>query len=535
MKEIIIPLLASLISLGSFASTEKQNASLNSLDMPPKPTNILWIYMEDQNGWNNAYGDFTVATPNIASFAKSGVLFNNTIMPAPVCSATRSAIITGKHQAALGTHQHRSSRSTRASIFLPEGYKTVPELFKEAGFATFNIGKDDYNFKYDRSTLYSEHPGPVVGWDGGMDGENFDWAKELKNKPFFGQIQLKGGKWGAKALPTFGLEKVDRSKMKLPAYYPDTDTYRNDWALHYETQIASDIELKQILGKLQENGLLENTAVFWFADHGMGLPRHKQYLYEDGVRVPFIVNWPAGEKYLQRLGKKRDELISGLDIPATSLALSGIAIPDYYDGKNLFADNFSGHKYVISAKDKMDFTFDRVRSVRSKEFRYIRNFYPERPHLQANYRDARPVMIEYRAHAKDPNAHPALKFFGAVNRPAEELYDLVNDRDQLVNLADNSAYQAQLKEHRQALLDWIAEVDDKGAYPQSDAAVREVIEMWGRFCVSPECQSYRARNKDKLGLTFEQAHPKVEWPHYLKEPTGPAYQKLQSVHRVDRQ
>ena len=231
MKTVIISLLASLISISSFSLSAKQNLPSANIDTPPKPTNILWIYMEDQNTWNNAYGDFTVDTPTIASFAESGVLFNNTMMTAPVCSAIRSALITGKHQAALGVHQHRSSRSTRASIFLPKGYKTVPEVFKDAGYATFNIGKDDYNFKYDRSTLYSEHPGPLVGWDGGMNGEEFDWAKELKNKPFFGQIQLRGGKHSTKARAKFGLAKVDRSKMKLPVYYSGDDRRPGLWRL----------------------------------------------------------------------------------------------------------------------------------------------------------------------------------------------------------------------------------------------------------------------------------------------------------------
>lgn len=457
----------------------------------PKPVNILWVYIEDQNSWNNAYGDSTMSTPTIAGFASTGVRFDNAFMPAPVCSATRSALITGAWQTTNNVHNHRSSRSDAAAIYLPEGYKTVPELFREAGYATFNIGKDDYNFKYDRATLYSEHPGPKEGWQGALDGPEFNWAKELKHTPFFGQVQLQGGK--AHTTERNDFNKADPQAMKLPPYYPDTPAFRKAWAQHYDTQKVSDLDLEKILGQLKRNDLLENTAVFFFADHGMKLIRHKQFLYEGGVRVPLIVNWPAGNQFVRENGPVRSDLVSGLDISATSLALAGIAIPSYYDGQDLFASNFRGRDYVISAKDRMDYTFDRSRAVRTKNYRYIRNFNPERPQLQAQYRDRDESVKDLKRLAKEGKLNAAQKLFVEPVKPVEELYDLRTDPHQIHNLADDKGHQTELLRHRQILLDWIARTDDKGAYPESDAAVREVIDMWGAACVSPECQSYRKR------------------------------------------
>lgn len=496
------------------------------------PPNILWIYMEDQNPWNNAWGDDTVDTPNIQKLANSGVMFTQVFQPAPVCSASRSALITGQYQTTLNLQDHRSFRSGYNKQFLPKGYKTVPELFVDAGYQTFNIGKDDYNFSYDRSRLYNAHEG-IAGFQGAQDGSNFDWANKLKNKPFFGQIQLKGGKhthFEGKNIPD-----VDPDEMTLPPYYVDKPATRKEWAKHYKTQVMSDIELAEIIDTLRANGLLENTAIFWFSDHGMGMLRHKQDLYDGGLNVPLIVNWPAGEQRLNQHGKVRADLVSGLDIPATSLALAGIDVPESYDGRNLFADKLTPRKYVISAKDRMDFSFDRARTVRSDKFRYIRNFHPEIPRSQPQFRDKKPFSIEFRKAFEAGTLTPVQAEYFAPTKPVEELYDIASDPHQINNLADDPDYTAVLKEHRQILLDWIARTDDKGAYPESDRAIKETIDLWGKKCVSWQCESFRKRHPDAEGVKGDDYYDKMPWPDYMPKPNKPYYDEIEQLYRPSYQ
>lgn len=524
-KQILGLLVVAAISACSQSVVVTEQASIKAEQK--RPTNILWIYIEDQNAWNNAYGDFTVATPTIKEFADTGVRFNNTIQPAPVCSATRSALITGQYQTTLGVHQHRSNRSSYNGTFLPEGYKTVPELFVDAGYQTFNIGKDDYNFKYDRSKLYNAQQG-IKGWQGAYDGEKFDWAKTLKDKPFFGQIQLKGGKHNVKKE---AVARINPDTMTVPPYYPNAPEHRKEWAKHYATQEESDRELKEILAQLKDNGLLENTAVFWFSDHGMILLRHKQDLYEDGVKVPFIVNWPAGNHLLTKKGGVRDELISGLDIPATSLVLAGIEVPKHFDGKNLFADDFNGRDHVISAKDRMDYSFDRSRTVRTEQYRYIRNFHPEIERDQPQYRDSKAFSQELRSWFEQGKLTPVQASYFDKTKPVEELYDLQKDPHQIDNLADREEFKTELRQHRRLLQDWIVRTDDKGAYPESETAIKETIDLWGKSCVSKQCVTYRANNQDTLHLPGPQVYKPLQWPEYLAKPKHPALDSIENLYR----
>ncbi len=460
--------------------------------------NILWIYVEDTNAWMGAYGDHTVPTPNIDSLASTGVRFDQAIMPAPVCSATRSALITGSMQTTLGLHNHRSARTDVAPIYLPQGHKTIPELFREHGYATFNIGKDDYNFVYERARLYSEHPGPLAGHQGSQDGPDFDWAGTLKDRPFFGQIQLRGGKHKVGTIKKL-TRPLDRGQVTLPPYYPDIPALRDAWAEHYDTIVVTDHELGAILGQLEDNGLLANTAVFFFSDHGMKLYRHKQFLYEGGVKVPFIVNWPAGSEQLRKLGAERAELVAGLNIGTSSLALAGIPIPGYMEGIDLFAEGYRPQAHVVSARDRCDFTFDRIRSVRTERFRYIRNYMPERGLMQPSYRDKWPVTKDYRAAYQAGLFNVVQAVLMADSRPEEELYDLQADPHQIHNLAGDPAQTMTLETHRRILDDWIEQTGDKGQYPESDAGVAEVLGMYGEKCAAPECEAYRAKHGELPG------------------------------------
>ena len=466
-----------VLSLSSCKTVQTGNPSQE------KP-NILWIYIEDMSPWIGCYGDSVNkdATPTIDGLAADGVRFSRCYVPAPVCSPCRSALITGAYQTTIGVHNHRSSRSKEGAIDLAEGVTTLPELFRKAGYQTFNAGKDDYNFSYNREELYEKE----------IIKRNFAaWRTLDQDKPFFGQIQLSGGKSNTKSVTN----KVDPDLMTPPPYFPNTALFKKLKAHHYDTIRKTDSDTRVILDNLKADGLLEKTIIVWFTDHGDNQSlRAKQFCTEAGTHVPLII---TGVHPALEAGTVRNELVSALDISATSLSLAGIRIPKYFESKDLFAKNYRPRSYVISARDRCDYTIDRIRAVRTENFRYIRNFMTDRPLLQPQYRDNRENVKTLRKGHADGTLPELTEriFFGP--RPAEELYDHRNDPHEINNLAGNPAFRKELQRHRKILNDWIKKTDDKGQYSESDAGLREVLNQWKDKCVNPEYDRIRKTRKDK--------------------------------------
>lgn len=453
--------------------------------------NILWIAVEDISPLISCYGYETNPTPNLDRLAENGVRFNNTFMPAPVCSACRSALITGMMQTTLGLHNHHSSRSEETAIHPPDNIKTLPELFREAGYFTFNHGKDDYNFWYDRENLYSGEYTTHKLY--GKSGKNIDWnAPREPGQPFFGQIQLRGGKHiYNKNFKNLIRNPVDRNAFDLPPYYPEHPMIREDWAQHLDSIQITDDEVGKIIERLQKDGVLKNTVIFFFSDHGMRLWRHKQFCYDSGLFVPFIMSWPGNPNQLGGKGTVREDLVNGLDISATSLALAGIPIPDYMESRDLFSKRFKPREFVISARDRCDYTIDRIRTVRTKQFRYIRNFFTDRSYMQPNYRDEWEITKMIRKLHAEGKLNPIQDRFWSEERPAEELYDLENDPHEIHNLAHVSSYSEELQGHRNILENWVKETDDKGQYPEDKPNLKYMFDWWGEKCVNPEYDIFR--------------------------------------------
>ncbi|PAY19975.1 sulfatase [Rhodopirellula sp. SM50] len=448
--------------------------------------NILWIYVDDMSDWVGCYGDPIAETPHIDSLANGGVKFTRAYMPAPVCSTTRSALITGTMQTTHGLHQHR----TMIKKPLPDGVVTVPELFRDAGYLTFNEAKDDYNFRRDRDILYSpEFKRPTRKQvNSHMVGRDVSWLKQLRGKPFFGQIQLKGGKIEGETGSKYPApSRVSEAQVTVPPQYPDHPVFRNAIARHYEQIAETDAQVGAIVSALKEYGLWENTAVFFFTDHGSPLPRAKQFLYEDGTKIPLLVQWPGGTDRITQRGQTRSDLVSGIDVTATSLGLAGIDIPEFMEGRDLFADDFQPRQYVISARDRMGNAIDRIRTVRSDKFRYIRNYKTDRALYQPQYRENYATFVTLRELLAAGKLSPLqASYYDAEHRPEEELYDLRTDPHQTVNLAKNPDYDSVLKEHRRQLRQWEEATDDKGRYPESRASLRLVFKSSAGRCVSPE-------------------------------------------------
>ncbi|MHC5055042.1 MAG: sulfatase family protein [Planctomycetota bacterium] len=453
--------------------------------------NILWIVVEDMNDWMSCYGHDLIKTPTFDAMAARGVRFTRFYVTAPVCSASRSGLILGCMQTTHGAHHHRSSRMTIAdprcrdfgAVRLSEGVRPVTRVLQDAGYATFVRGKTDYNFIFEKSDLDSVR----------------DWNEAAAlGKPWFAQVWGSGGKGGAKALPAERRRPVSPEDVTVPPYYPDCPEYRKMVAGHYADVLGADASAAGILEQLRKDGQLEDTVVFFLSDHGMpsGL-RHKQFCYEGGIRVPLIVRWPENFP-VTRPGLVRDDLLSGADIAATTLGLAGVPVPEYMEGRDVFAPGHERRDHVLSARDRCDFTIDRIRAVVTERCKYIRNFMPERPWLQPQYRDGKPVMKVWKQLHREGKLTSTAAAFLAETRPPEELYDLRDDPHEVRDLAGDPAHAAELARHRRMLERWIADTDDKGRYPEGPEALLQVLARWGDRCVNPEYDAVRERYAELL-------------------------------------
>lgn len=468
--------------MGKRTTAEKKKRKLKN------PPNILWISVEDISPFLSCYGHAN-PTPNIDKLAENGAQFNRTFMPAPVCSPCRSSLLTGMMPTTTGVHNHHSSRTEETAIDLPQGVKTLPELFREAGYFTFNQGKDDYNFRYKREDLYSGKYRTHKLY--GKSGDRITgWNQREPGQPFFGQIQLFGGKEiYSKKFKSRVKNPFNRNKVKIPPYYPVTPEMRDEWADHLDSIQITDRHVGDIVDKLKQDKLLDNTVIIFFSDHGMRLWRHKQFCYDSSLHVPFIIGNMGRKNIIPKRGVKRDELVNGMDIAATSLALAGIEVPDYMESRDLF--DGSSRKYVISARDRCDFTIDRIRTVRTDKFRYIRNFFPDRPYMQPNYRDEWQITKLVRRLHSEGKLNNIQSRFWNKERPTEELYDIENDPHELKNLALDDKYSSQLNRHRKILTKWICRTGDLGQYPEDKKNLKYMYDFWGKKCENPEYDCFK--------------------------------------------
>lgn len=446
----IVPLLL-LNGLGAAYAAEPMN----------RP-NVVWIIVDDMSANFSCYGEKLIRTPHVDQLAKEGLRFSKAFVTAPVCSPCRSALITGCYQTTIGAHHHRSGRG-ELKIRLPGEVVPVPVLFQQAGYYTCigghdangeKLGKTDYNFEWQRE-MY--------------DGN--DWAGRKPGQPFFMQVQLHGGKfrgqepnanWQARVIKQFG-DKIRPEDVKLPPYYPRDPVILQDWADYLDCCRWTDMEVGDVMARLEKENLLDETVVFFLTDHGISHPRGKQFLYDEGTRVPFIVRGPGIPK-----GVVRDDLIEHIDLAATSLALAGIAIPNWMQGRNVLAKDYATRDAVFAARDRCDETMDRIRSVRTEKFKYIRNYLNERPLLQpCAYKDEKAIVQRLRElHSAKQLDDLTEELLFSEKRPAEELYDLTADPYEVHNLAADGKQNVTLDILRRKLADWEEQTDDLGRKPE---------------------------------------------------------------------
>ncbi len=410
--------------------------------------NILWLVIDDMGIEMSCYGEKAIQTPNIDRLAKEGLLFSNAFVTASVCSPVRSAMITGMYQTTIGAHEHQSGRGTR-KIHLPSEVTPVPVLFQNAGYFTSNsdypvnlsrIGKTDYNFEWD--------PAMYTG---------VDWSTREPGQPFFAQIQLWGGKhrdnpqWYPEEAQNALGSLTNPSDVVLPPYYPRDSVILDDWAQYLDCVRITDKQVGEIIQRLEDEGILDNTLIILMGDGGISHARGKQFLYDEGIRTPFIVRGPGIKK-----NSVRHDLIEHIDMAAMSLAFAGIEVPFWMQGRDIFSKEYQEREAVFAARDRCGETVDRIRAVRTGRFKYIRNFYPDRPHLQpTNYKDSKEIIIRLRE-LYDMGKLDLLqeKLLFAPSRKPEELYDIFIDPFETINLADDPWYADTLKKMRLMLEQW---------------------------------------------------------------------------------
>ncbi len=413
--------------------------------------NILWITSEDNGCELGCYGDAYSTTPNLDKLAAKSMRFNNVWSNAPVCAPARTAIVTGMWPPSIGASHMRSE------VELPKEFKLFPALLKQAGYYCTNNNKEDYNVVKEGSV-----------WD--ESSKKAHWRNRPAGKPFFAvfnsttshESQLR--KRPHKAVH-------DASKVVVPGYHPDLPEIRQDWAQYYDKLSEMDAEQGDVLQQLEQDGLTDSTIIFYFGDHGSGMPRGKRWLYQSGLRVPLLISVPerfrdlADKNYIH--GGTTDRLTSFIDLAPTVLSLCGVDIPEHFDGHAILGpQQKDAPSYLYGFRDRMDERYDCSRAIRDENFLYIKNFMPHRPQGQyLGYMYETPTTVAWLTAAKSGKTTEAQSLFWRL-KPSEELYDLKKDPQQLNNLAGQSQYAEQKDALKTALKNWLTEQRDLGLVPE---------------------------------------------------------------------
>jgi arylsulfatase A-like enzyme len=449
-------------------------AAAQNAPAPAVRPNIVWISNEDMSPHLGAYGDPIARTPVLDRLARESVRYTHAFTTAPVCAPSRAAIITGMYQTAIGA-QHMRTTEDRVPelpgpyLAVPPFYvKAFPEYLRASGYYTSNRAKTDYQFGV-----------PFTIWDDLGPGAH--WRnRQDKTQPFFSVFNL-DVTHESQIFPSSPARKgkaliTDLERVIVPPYYPDTPLIRQELARMYDNIADMDTQVGEILKQLEVDGFADNTIVFYWSDHGDGVPRAKRSLYDSGLRVPLMIRWPKMSPAIA--GSVNDELVSMIDLAPTVLALAGAEIPAHLQGRVLVGPKVgTAPQFVFGARDRMDIEYDMMRSARDWRFLYIRNFAPEQPYAgHIIYRNQSAIMQEWLRLQAERALTGTAALWMRTSRPAEELYDTIADPHQVRNLSASAdrAHQETLERMRKAVTDWMTRTNDQGIVNEPDMIQR----MW---------------------------------------------------------
>lgn len=437
--------------------------------------NILWITNEDMSPQHlGCYGGKVAKTPNIDQLAKEGVKYTNAFSTAGVCAPSRNTIITGMYHSSIGGHNMRNYNPgsyntanfrtgaplSSYSVLTPEGLKAFPEFLRSVGYYCTNNFKQDYQFE-----------APETVWD--ENSSKADWrGRPDKNQPFFSVINLEDTHESQLFQRDNMPLTVKPESVELLPFYQDTPTMRTDVARHLSNIEDMDKKVGAIIQKLKDDGLYDNTIIFYYSDHGDCLPYVKREIYDRGLRIPLVIRYPKAKNG----GTINSDLVSFVDFAPTVLSLANIPLPTYLQGQAFLGKQKAkqARKYIFAARDRMDSEVDRVRAVSDGRFKYLKNYMPDKPYyMNLRYRMQIKSMAEM-VKLRDEGKLTGLQMhWFRKSKPTEELFDVKNDPYEVNNLAENPAYASKLNELRAQHEAWTKKYGDLGALTE-----KEIRDKW---------------------------------------------------------
>lgn len=470
-----ISIFSTLLIFISNSSFAQHGSEIKNINRP----NILWITCEDMSLHLSSFGEKTIRTPNLDALAEDGVKYSNVYTCAGVCAPSRNGIITAMYPQSIGGDNMRNYQPGKKdqeitnskilpsySIIPPTYLKCFPEYLRKENYYCTNNPKEDYQFE-----------APITTWD--ESSNKAHWRNRPAGSPFFSVFNLavthESQLWLRDSLAL----EVDPAFVKVPSYYPDNKETRHAIARQLSNVLEMDRQAGAIIKELKDSGLYENTIVFFFSDHGDGLPYVKREILERGLHIPLIIKFPNK----LNAGKIDDQLVSAIDLGPTVLSLAGIPIPKYMSGQAFLGDQKAEpRKYIFAARDRMDEEVDRVRTVFDGRYQYIHNYMPEKPAYQnIVYRLQIPMMKKI-IELKDSGKLSSLQMRWFKKKSADELYDLKSDPNQYNNLASNPAFAGKLGSLKKVYENWIHEVGD--LHELSEIELRN--KMWEGAKSAPE-------------------------------------------------
>jgi uncharacterized sulfatase len=420
--------------------------------------NILWITSEDHGPQMGCYGDALARTPNVDALAAKGMLFNRVWSVAPVCAPARTSIITGVYPSSTGGLHMRSM------VSLPKEMKMYPQFLRDVGYYCTNNSKTDYNLR---------EPGKV--WD--ECSGNAHWKKRADGQPFFAIFN--STKSHESQIRTRPHQQItDPSKIRVPAYHPDTPEVREDWAQYYDKVSEVDADAGKMLNEIELAGLAADTIIFYYADHGSGMPRSKRWPCNSGLQVPMVVFFPEKWKHLApkeyTTGGKSDRLVSFVDLAPTLLSIVGVKPPEWMQGHAFAGPHQSeAQPFIHGERGRMDERMDLVRSTTDGRYVYLRNYFPHVSQAQrVAYQFQTPTTRVWYQLFSEGKTNDAQSIFWRVPKAPEELYDLQTDRDEVKNLANSTEHRAVLEKLRNAQREHLLKVKDICFLPESELHAR---------------------------------------------------------------
>jgi N-sulfoglucosamine sulfohydrolase len=447
--------------------------SLNFSDIlaQSKP-NILWIVCEDISPMLSMYGDHTAKTPNLDALAKHSTIYDNAFATVSVCAPARSSIITGIQAISLGTMHMRTgkditsygSRKYKKQTDIKDvsgqsiiEYSAVPnpdvkcftEYLRAAGYFCTNNQKTDYQFA-----------APISAWD--INDQSAHWRLRPKDAPFFAVFNIndthESKLWEHNDKPL----TVDLKSVRVPPYMIDNATTRHDIARHYSNIELMDVQVGKIIQTLKEDGLYDQTVIFFYSDHGGPLPRQKRETNDRGLRVPLMI-----KNVNSKVSRHEKRLVSSTDLAPTMLSIAGQLIPKYMQGLDLLGKRTTKRKCIAASGDRFDEFTDRIRLIRTNEYVYIRNDFPDKAsYLDIAYRKKIP-SLDTLLSSRDQGLLNEVQMSWFLPKGKEILYHVATDPHNISNVIDDPKHRKAAKSMRKLFDQQYQKTVDLGKIPES--------------------------------------------------------------------